>query len=121
MAHGDIAYIEMCSKDLAQTESFYQSLFGWKFQPAMGGNYQMFSDPSDQVGGGFSAEIPPIPNNCFYVTVDSIEKTLAQAAELGAAVQQDKKLIDDSIGWWASFKDPSDNIVGIFESATPQA
>ncbi|HEX9697567.1 MAG TPA: VOC family protein [Actinomycetota bacterium] len=120
MAHGEIQHVELHTTDNAATQSFYEQVFGWTFDHSMGEFYLMFQDPSGRVGGGFSKEIPALGTVVFFVTVDSIEKTLAQAAELGGGVVQDKKLIDANVGSWASFKDPAGNVIGIFESAQKQ-
>lgn len=120
MAHGEIQHVELHTKDNATTQSFYEQIFGWTFDHSMGESYLMFQDGSKRVGGGFSSEIPALDRVVFFVTVDSIDKTLAQAAELGGAVQNEKKLIDANVGSWASFKDPAGNVVGIYESANPQ-
>lgn len=121
MPHGQIGYIEVYSRDLAESKTFYERAFGWKFGETMGPDYQMFEDPTGNVGGGVGPQAAkwtaPDGGAHLYVTVDSIEKSLAAIEEAGGATLKGKTVIDPSIGWWASFKDPSGNELGIYETA----
>ena len=114
---GQIMWMEFHSKDFATTQSFYERVFGWKFDSSMGPEYLMFDDGSGVVGGGFSKDTPVSTGSpLVYVWVDDLEKSLAQIAEAGGTQVKEKTEIP-TVGWWGSFKDPSGNLVGLYETA----
>lgn len=115
MPHGAMTWFELHSSDFAATQSFYQQVFGWKFSQDMGPEYLMFEDTTGNVGGGFQKDIAVSAGSpMLYVTVDSIEKSLPQIEELGGKQVTGRSEIP-TVGWWASFKDPQGNLLGLYE------
>jgi uncharacterized protein len=120
MTHGAIEWIEIPTADLTASTGFYESVFGWKIQRPPGHEqYPMFNDTSGKVGGGFTTSFKPMPEAgmLVYVSVDSIEAILPAIATHGGQTVKPKTLIDPNVGWWASFRDPAGNILGLYERA----
>jgi predicted enzyme related to lactoylglutathione lyase len=85
-----IDYIEMPSRDLAATKSFFSALFGWSFQD-YGPDYIAFDD--GRMSGGFYAaerawdSASAAPLVVFYTT--ELEQALAKVQHLGGQVTRD--------------------------------
>ena len=110
----EINHIELSSKNLMETKRFYSRLFRWKFQ-MFGDDYMVFTTTKKGVGGGFQLSKKVTPGTTmFYVSVDTIPKTLQKAASLGAKVVRRKKAIGGGMGYWGSFKDPHGNLIGVW-------
>src|SRR6476469_2771945 len=85
-----IDYIEMPSRDLAATKSFFSALFGWSFQD-YGPDYIAFDD-GRMTGGFYAAErawdsASAAPVVVFYAT--ELEQALAKVQYLGGQVTRD--------------------------------
>jgi predicted enzyme related to lactoylglutathione lyase len=84
-----IDYIEMPSRDLAQTKKFFSALFGWSFQD-YGPDYIAFDD-GRMTGGFFTAEKtwtgPASPLIVFHTA--ELEMTRADVVRLGGTVTRD--------------------------------
>jgi predicted enzyme related to lactoylglutathione lyase len=120
MKHGAIEWIEIPSKDASASPKFYESVFGWKIQRSeQMPEYPMFSDPSGNVGGGFDLRGKPAAAGgvLLYISVDSIDRILPTIESHGGTMQKPKTQISPEVGWWASFKDPAGNTIGLFERA----
>jgi predicted enzyme related to lactoylglutathione lyase len=85
-----IDYLEMPSRDLAQTKQFFSALFGWKFED-YGPDYIAFDD--ERIAGGFfkAEESWSSSANCplvvFYST--ELEMTRAEVVRLSGTVTKD--------------------------------
>ena len=85
-----IDYIEMPSRDLAETKRFFAALFGWSFQD-YGPDYAAFDD-GRMTGGFFAAtETWPTTSTCPLVVFYSpeLEMTRAEVVRLDAKVTRD--------------------------------
>jgi predicted enzyme related to lactoylglutathione lyase len=84
-----------------------------------GHGYPMFEDSSGKLGGGFVASGgtsgADTPGVLVYVTVDSIERILEEVSSQGGRTVRPRTEISPEVGWWASFRDPAGNVVGLFE------
>jgi hypothetical protein len=120
MKHGAIEWIEIPSKDATASPKFYETVFGWKIQRSeQMPEYPMFTDPSGNVGGGFDLRGKPAVAGgvILYISVDSIDAIMPKITSSGGSVATEKTLISAEVGWWASFKDPSGNKIGLYERA----
>ncbi len=89
--HGAPSWYEVYAHDTKATAKFYTDLFGWTadVMPMPGMEYTVFSFNGVQISGmmeiaGEMKDVPP--HWAIYFTVDDIDKTAAQAAELGGTV-----------------------------------
>lgn len=116
MKHGAIEWIEIPSTDAAASQKFYETVFGWKMERS-DPKYPMFTDPSGNLGGGFDLRGKPSTGGgiMLYITVDSIDAILPKIESGGGTPVKEKTEISADIGWWASFKDPSGNTIGLFQ------
>ena len=118
MAHGDITHIDIPVSDFARATTFYNSLFGWDIAEIPGfEGYPMWQAPNKISGGGLAPRSTDFTAPRSYVEVDSIEDSLARAAQLGGKVLMEKTEISPT-SWWAVFEDTEGNALGIYEGVT---
>jgi predicted enzyme related to lactoylglutathione lyase len=117
MAHGAIEWVEIPAKDFAKSTSFYESVFGWKINRQHDWEkYPMFMDAADKMGGGFVKSDNPVQGGVLlYVTVDEIDAVAPLIEKNGGSITKPKTLIDESVGWWATFHDPAGNQLGLYQ------
>ncbi|MDP3739933.1 MAG: VOC family protein [Hyphomonadaceae bacterium] len=106
--------------------AFYKALFGWRFEryQVPGVYYGVITgdDTERGINGGLLQRLgpPPVegaPVNSWTVTVDveSVDKTLARALELGGT-QALPKMSIPHVGYVAYIKDVDGNIVGLHQN-----
>lgn len=121
MAHGDITHIDIPVSDPARASEFYRALFGWGIAEYPGfEGYPMWQAPNKISGGGLAPRSEGFTQPRSSVEVDSIDDTLAKAVEMGGEVLAPKSPIDEN-SWWAVFKDPDGNEIGVYEGRTSGA
>ncbi len=109
-----IVHIELSAVDSESAGKFYADVFGWKVEPFAGSDYMTF-EAAPGPGGGFNVidkdhkagEIIP------YIQVDDIEAKLKEVAAHGGKTIQGKSPIPGE-GFFALFRDPSGNVLGLF-------
>ncbi len=115
MAHGDITHIDIPVGDMERAKGFYGTLFGWQIQTYPGfEDYPMWQAPNGISGGGLAPRDEGFTQPRSYVEVDSIDDTLAQVTAHGGEVAMARSPIDEN-SWWAVFRDPDGNVVGLYE------
>lgn len=112
MQPGQIVHVELASTDLARSEEFYSSLFGWSFT-AMDDNYVLFMDAGGKLGGGFSTMLEAGSGTVVYLLSPDINATLAAVTAAGGTVVSQRTEIP-GIGFYAVFSDPDGNPIGLF-------
>jgi uncharacterized protein len=122
-----IVHFEIGCKDMPKIQKFYADLFGWSFQNFGGANMVTNIGPShdggkpktDGIGGHLnSLGHPPHQYVTVYAQVDDIEATLAKITKLGGTTLVPKQEVP-SMGWFAWFKDPEGNALGLWKSMMP--
>lgn len=89
---GSVAWNELWTDDPAAALAFYGALFGWVEAGAMDmgpmGKYHMFGRASGGMHGGIARRSPEMPpaSWTFYLTVDSVEASVARVREAGGQV-----------------------------------
>ena len=118
MAQGHITHMDIPSDDIARAKAFYAGLFGWQIAGVDGfPDYEMFSTGQERVGGGIGLRGKTAPNAMrIYVTVDSIEDTIAKVAGLGGSVAVEKTEVP-GMGAYAALTDTEGNEIGVWETA----
>ncbi|GLJ62329.1 MULTISPECIES: VOC family protein [Microbacterium] len=115
MPHGDITHIDIPVSDLDRAAAFYGELFGWEISAPPGfEEYPMWQAPNKISGGGLAPRSADFTQPRSYVEVDSIDDVLAKAQAAGATVVMEKTPITET-SWWAVFRDPDGNDIGLFE------
>ena len=89
--HGAFGWVELTTTDSKAAEAFYTKLFGWETvdYPMEGMDYAVLKVNGDETGGIMA--IPPQaqgmpPMWSIYVTVDDVDATAKQVAELGGKI-----------------------------------
>jgi len=111
---GAICHLEFFARDLAESAGFYGELFGWTFTPHDAG-YLMWKAPGG-LSGGFTTAGAPLTNPAatFYIKVADISKGLARVKKHGAVIVREKTEIPGDNGFYALFRDPAGNNVGLW-------
>lgn len=118
MPHGDITHIDIPVGDMAAARRFYGTLFGWRIEAPPGfEDYPMWQAPNRISGGGLAPRGDDFTQPRSYVEVDSIEETLALVRQNGGTVLMNKSPISPT-SWWAIFRDPDGNVMGLYEGVT---
>jgi hypothetical protein len=110
-----IVHLEIPANDPRTGGRFYADLFGWNVEHDETYDYTMF-DATGGPGGGFTtigAE-GGVDGIVPYMDTDDIDATMAKAVSLGAAVVRAKTELPGA-GYLALFKDPSGNVIGLWQ------
>jgi len=85
-----VVHFEVMAQDKAKTTAFFSELFGWKVDTDNPIGYGVISHSDNHsqggvgIGGGIFGDMPKGQDGVtFYVEVDDVETTLAQAERLG--------------------------------------
>ena len=99
---GELAFVELGVEDVEKARVFYQSLFGWSFEPGPGDQGLMISGPG--VGAGIHGGDPGASPYVFF-RVDDIDAAAARVMELGGTVDDaDVEGEEESIAAFGRFK-----------------
>lgn len=118
-------HFEIHASDPERVQDFYRKLFGWQFQKWEGPmEYWLVTtgpDAEPGINGGLlrrqgapAADGQAVNAYVCTVGVDSVDKALGTAGELGGTVAVPKMPVP-GMGWLAYVKDPDGNIVGIMQ------
>ena len=105
-----VVHFEISGQNGKKLQRFYGKLFGWKIQ-SWGPDYAMVERGSNGgIAGGISKGRPYVT---FYVSVRSLDKTLAMARKLGAKIVTEPMEVPGSGIKIAMFQDPAGNHIGL--------
>jgi len=115
MAHHPIVHVEFPAGNPTQGSQFYAGLFGWRIQVEETFDYVMF-EAEGGPGGGFVTQGTDDSVDAVvpYVGTADLDATLAKAVSLGAEMVREKTEIP-GMGCLALFRDPSGNVVGLWQ------
>lgn len=121
VAPGRVAWFDITTSNLQQSETFYGKLFGWEFRPVMGTGLAV-----EIVAGGTSIGNLRVAegrissfNGVVYVQVADILASCAKAKELGGIVPPGFPFnLDSGAGAVGLVTDPTGHPVGMY-SRTP--
>ncbi len=122
MKPAPVVHFEIGCKDIAKTRKFYADLFAWEYAPDMPNMGMvtnlgpMAKNKTDGIAGHInSLGHPPHQYVTFYTLVDDIDATLAKVNKLGGSTLIPKQEVP-GMGWFAWFKDPEGNCLGLWTS-----
>jgi predicted enzyme related to lactoylglutathione lyase len=112
--NGKICYLEIPSKNIKESSSFYNKVFGWNIR-TRGDGATAFDDITGQVSGAWRADRKPFSEFgiLIYIMVDNIETTIKLIEENGGTIVQ--PVGGDAPEITARFTDPSGNILGLYQ------
>jgi|SRR5829696_9551073 len=119
LAHGKICYLELPTTDVDRSAAFYQAVFGWQVR-RRGDGATAFDDPTTEVSGAWVSGRPPAadPGLLVYLWVDDIaaavESVLANGGEIVRPIGADAPELT------ARFRDPSGNVLGLYQEPVRQ-
>jgi predicted enzyme related to lactoylglutathione lyase len=112
--NGKICYLELPSRDIEESSSFYQAIFDWKVRRRGDGSIA-FDDGVNEVSGTWRTDRKPTTEigMLLHIMVDDIEITIKKIMERGGTIVRPLGLDAPEITAW--FKDLSGNILGLYQ------
>src|SRR5689334_9987715 len=109
--NGKICYIELPSRNVAESSSFYNKVFGWAIRTRSDGSIA-FDDIVNEVSGTWKTDRKPSSELglLVYIMVDDIETSIKAVIENGGKIVQAVGM--DAPEITARFTDPTGNILG---------
>lgn len=116
MAANTVCHIEWEVTDFARAQTFYEGLFGWRFQE-FGDEMVVFGLGDQHIGGLIKVNAVGVGRSpSVWIEVESIEAACAKAESVGGGVSKGKSEVPH-VGWSATLTDPDGNYVGIVQFA----
>lgn len=123
-----VVHFEIPVDDVNRAKEFYGAIFEWDLQDYEmgGGTYtilqtvavderQMPKEPG-AINGGMMRRSAETPNPVITIQVDAIDDALKKIEAGGGSVVTPRTEIPN-MGWFAYFKDPEGNTMGLWETA----
>jgi len=110
---GSVSYLELPAIDIKALADFYESIFGWQIKSE---RRDSFSDGSGHVIGHFVPDLDvsgaagPRP----FIYVEGIDDVLDAVAASGGEIVSPKFVEGEGL-WVATFRDPSGNVMGVWQ------
>lgn len=113
IANGKICYLEIPSRDINESSSFYSKVFGWKIRTR--GDGAIAFDDGVEVSGTWRTDRKPSTEigSLTYIMVSDIEATIILIIENGGKIVQPVGV--DAPEITARFTDPAGNIFGLYQ------
>ena len=113
-----VTHFEIYGDDLGALAGFYRDLFGWQIERAPGVDYFMIQTGGaggSPIRGGLSHRPIEGPRSwVHYVSVESLDETLARVEELGGSVVRPRTAVPKA-AWYAVVADPEGNIFALWQ------
>jgi uncharacterized protein len=112
---GGVSYLRIPAEDPRALAAFYEGVFGWRVNADR--EDPSFEDGTGHVIGHFVSEVPVAGEAGIrpYVFVESVDETLEKVAGRGGEVVTAPYEEGDLLV--ATFRDPSWNVVGVWQKA----
>ena len=110
-----VTHVEWSTSDPNQLTNFLSGLFRWKFD-GFGEDYFIYNPgPGVSIGVLRNTQAQPGGTPNVYISVASIDETIAKALELGGQIAVPKTEIP-GMGSYAFVSSPEKNLIGLHES-----
>jgi len=119
-----VHHFEITYKDKQRAINFYKTLFNWNISDLEEFNYTIAqttevgedNKPLEKgaINGAFVEATPEVSKPLIAITVDDIQKTVAQAVAEGGEVVASPIAVGE-LGHYARIKDCEDNIIGLWQ------
>jgi predicted enzyme related to lactoylglutathione lyase len=122
-----VVHFEIYADDVDKLGQFYKSLFDWSIETTPGIDYHMIktvdtgADNRPATPGGINGGMLKRPAGygvsawVSYVNVESVDRSVARAKELGAKVTKPKAAVP-GMGWFAMLTDPQGNDFALWQT-----
>jgi predicted enzyme related to lactoylglutathione lyase len=123
---GKVVHFEIPADDESRAREFYGAVFGWQLQHMPELDYTIvMTTPVDEktqlptepgaINGGLMKRSSDTPAPVITIDVESIDDSLKQIEAAGGSTVKPRTEIP-GMGAFAYFKDPEDNVVGLWET-----
>lgn len=114
LGNGKICYVELPSKDIRESASFYTDVFGWQMRHRRDGEIS-FDDTVGEVSGRFVVGRKAVAEVglLVYIMVDNVSMTMEKITQHGGKIVQPIGM--DAPEITARFSDPSGNVLGLYQ------
>jgi predicted enzyme related to lactoylglutathione lyase len=112
-----VTHFEIPCNNPKKTMAFFKTVFGWNFQQFGSDEYWFVKTGEDNrsgINGAVSKRRNPQQPITNSINVEDIDKTVGEIKEHGGTVVVEKTAIPQT-GWMAFFKDPDENIHGLWQ------
>ena len=114
-----LVHFEMNVKDIHKTISFYEDVFGWRFQKWDGPmDYWLIMTGDEEepgIDGGLGYEEEGFPKVVNTIDVGDIDEIIKKIESKGGAIVRPKHAVP-GVGWLAYFKDSEGVMSGIMQN-----
>jgi len=112
--NGKICYIELPSKDIKESASFYEKVFNWQIR-TRGDGAVSFDDAVTEVSGTWRTDRKPVTELgiLIHIMVYDIQATVKSIIEHGGKITQPVGMEAPEIT--ARFSDPAGNVLGLYQ------
>ena len=103
-----ISYIEIPTTDLKKSESFFEKVFGWKFESMANMPDRLVLKNPGQGAGAILFKTKSVPKKAAVlvrIEVDNIDERLSLIRKANGTSVQSKTLVPGQ-GWYAQFSTP---------------
>jgi predicted enzyme related to lactoylglutathione lyase len=118
-----VTHFEIYGEEPAKLADFYRKVFGWQVEQMPGVNYwrvQTGSAETKPLHGGLTYRaIPDLNGWMLFVSVASLDETVALLQKLGGSIVRPKTAVPRT-AWVTIVTDPAKNIFGVWQ-ADPNA
>jgi hypothetical protein len=115
-----LVHFEMNVKDVNKTISFYEAVFGWKFQKWDGPMEYWLIMTGDEnepgIDGGLGYAEVGFPKMVNTIDVDDIDDVIKKIESKGGEIVTPKHAVP-GVGWLAYFKDAEGVMFGIMQNS----
>ncbi len=112
-----VVHFEIPCDDPEKTMSFFEKVFGWKFQKFGNENYWSVVTGDEHepgINGGLMKKKDPQQSVVNSINVDDIDASITSIETSGGKIVVPKMAIP-TVGWLAYFTDPDGNIHGVYQ------
>jgi len=112
--NGKICYVELPSRNIKESSTFYNNVFGWNIRTNDDGTVS-FDDGVNEVSGTWRIDRKPSTEigMLIHIMVDDIEASIKAVIKHGGKIIQPVGMEAPEIT--AKFSDPSGNVLGLFQ------
>ena len=111
-----VVHFEIVTKDVDSAKSFYESVFGWKFNQWGNENYWLISTGDKDAAGIDGGFTKSKGENVVVNTIDvpDLEAYMDKVTSAGGTIVVPKQPIP-GVGWLCYFKDIEGNLFGMMQ------
>jgi hypothetical protein len=115
-----LTWFEIPVRDIIKAKVFYENVFQIKLSESTVNQYKLAIFPATEVSGALIEEagyVGPERSIILYLHIpDSIEAVLKRVENNAGKIVTPKTLIQEEVGWSASFRDIDGNMIGLYQA-----